>query len=377
MAGSALGGYASQPARFYPRFFSPDGLFGRYPYLLPNLIAAVCIFLAIIQASLFLEETNPRHNFEAACPEAEASDNEQDLIDERTPLQGRRKSAVDIIAPGKRRLSYVSGSTPIPNEPSFDVRRASFASIMSSKPEVHVVSLESALEDADEDIRSETSEVSAKVLTKPVIMWIAAIALMCYHQMAFISVFPVFLLDSPHQLNKLDLTGGLGFTVHDVGHYMAVNSCISLFIQAFVLPAFLGKFGVWKSILWLTLFCPIIDVAMPFITAVPKPGVAVYFAFALQAFCAIIIYPSLLITLKNVTPSRQALGKVNGLAVSASSGARTIAPPLIGIFYSTFGSAGAWWSCAIFAAFAITELCFVPRPKQNDEGTVTEESVSA
>ena len=34
--GSAMGGFLAQPAYWYPRFFSEDGLFGRYPFLLPD-----------------------------------------------------------------------------------------------------------------------------------------------------------------------------------------------------------------------------------------------------------------------------------------------------------------------------------------------------
>lgn len=329
--------------------------------MLPNLVAAACIVMAIIQASLFLEETNPR--FETHVP---ITHQPNDEIDERTPLRGNNT---------KRRPSFITGSMPTPNEPSFDVRRSSVASIVDFNP-ISIISQadsDSALEDEDEDFGSNislNSENVEKSFTKPVVMWIAAIALMCYHQMAFVSAFPIYILDTPQRPYGLDLIGGLGLTVHDVGQYMAVNSCWSLFVQAFVLPAFIGKFGVWKSIVSLTLFCPLVDALLPFITALPKPRIAVYFAFALQAVCTIIIYPSLLIMLKDATPSRAALGRVNGMAVSASSAARTIAPPLIGVFYSVFGSAGAWWSCAIFAMFAVIELRFIPRPKMDEEEVI-------
>ena len=360
IAGSALGGYASQPARFYPHFFSHDGIFDKYPYLLPNLIAVIVISIAIIQASIFLNETNPRRS-----GDDEARDNST-AIDEYTPLRRteRRMSAIDIISTGQRRLSYVAGSVPAMTEPGFDVRRSSFGSISSFQP---LKESFSATEPAVEEIPEPTEpDTPVKAFNKTVILWIIAIALMCYHQMAFVSVFPIYLQDSPRRLHQLDLLGGLGMTVHDVGRYMAVNSAISLFTQAVIFPFFIGKLGVWKSIVSLTIFCPLVDVLLPFVSALPRPGWGIYFALALQSFCTIIIYPSLLIMLKNATPSPTVLGKVNGLAISASSAARTVAPPLIGIFYSTFGSAGAWWSCAAFAAVAIVELAFIPRLKEGD-----------
>lgn len=259
---------------------------------------------------------------------------------------------------------------PTPNEPSFDVRRSSLASIRSFKPASYLTGDECAVTvEGEEEVDSESLSSSAssikseKVFTRPVIMWVVAIALMCYHQMAFVSVFPVYILDKPHVAHGLDLQGGLGLTVHDVGRYMAVNSFFSLFIQAFILPFFLGNLGVWKSIIILTIFAPCVDIFIPFISSLPNPALAVYPAFVMMAFCNIIIYPGLLIMLKNATTSKRALGRVNGLAVTASSAARTIGPPLIGIFYTAFGSAGAWWSCALFGIFAAAELALVPRSK--------------
>ena len=86
-----------------------------------------------------------------------------------------------------------------------------------------------------------------------------------------------------------------------------------------------------------------------------------------SAFCNIIIYPSLLIMLKNAAPSKKSLGRINGAAVSASSAARTIGPPLVGLFYGTLGSAGAWWSCALFGSFAFVELWFIKKPAESSD----------
>jgi hypothetical protein len=52
-----MGGFLARPATFYPGAFSEDGIFGRFPYLLPNLVAAIGILMAIVQGMFFLEET--------------------------------------------------------------------------------------------------------------------------------------------------------------------------------------------------------------------------------------------------------------------------------------------------------------------------------
>ena len=356
-----MGGYAAQPARFYPQYFSPDGLFGVYPYLLPNLIGAGCITLAIIQASFFLKETR----FDDDAQDTTSNGFAHHSTDERTPLMSerRRSSVADAFAKRTRRLSYVAGSAPIPNEPSFDMRKESFASVYGTAPLSGSTASEgSAISEEEDDNSSLASIVGEKIFTKPVVMWIGAISLLCYHQMSFVSVFPIFILDQPRRASGLDLIGGLGYTVHDVGKYMAVNSCASLFVQWFILPVFMARVGLWRSIVTLTAFAPCIDVLMPFLTALPNPGAAVYPAFMASAFCNIIIYPSLLIMLKNAAPSRKSLGRINGAAVSASSAARTIGPPLVGLFYGQLGSAGAWWSCALFGSFAFAELWFIKKP---------------
>jgi hypothetical protein len=98
--------------------------------------------------------------------------------------------------------------------------------------------------------------------------------------------------------------------------------------------------------------------------------VGIYTILVLQDFFVVIINPCLLIALKNAAPSSLVLGKVNGLAMSAGSGARTVAPPLSGLIYGAGGSAAAWWSIAAVAVLGAIELCFIARPKDNADVVV-------
>lgn len=56
IVGPALGGLLARPTEQYPTWFDVDGLFGEYPYLLPNLTATVMGVLALI-ASCWFDET--------------------------------------------------------------------------------------------------------------------------------------------------------------------------------------------------------------------------------------------------------------------------------------------------------------------------------
>lgn len=50
------GGILARPARKWPDVFSPTGLFGMFPYLLPNLVTAGAIVLSLAAVAFFLVE---------------------------------------------------------------------------------------------------------------------------------------------------------------------------------------------------------------------------------------------------------------------------------------------------------------------------------
>lgn len=56
--GAGLGGVLSDPVKSYPGFFDTNGLFRKYPYLLPNLVCTAIVVLGLLVGLLFLEETH-------------------------------------------------------------------------------------------------------------------------------------------------------------------------------------------------------------------------------------------------------------------------------------------------------------------------------
>lgn len=56
--GPAIGGALAQPSDSYPNLFSTGGLFGRFPFLLPNLVCAGILATGVVIGLLFLEETH-------------------------------------------------------------------------------------------------------------------------------------------------------------------------------------------------------------------------------------------------------------------------------------------------------------------------------
>ncbi|KAI0437436.1 major facilitator superfamily domain-containing protein [Xylaria telfairii] len=379
--GSAMGGFLAQPATFYPSVFPADGIFGRYPYLLPNLVSVVVIILAIIQGMLFLEETNPRgklfHGNDKGAIETDvavAEDDDDLRADERTPLTRGQPIKHPRISAVSERPVILEESLPVAVEQNFDLRRTSFGTVHSIQ----------FTPDARTNVHSQnkTEEYTGPTFNFTIIMLTIALVLVSYHQMAFATLLPTHLLDHPAvPRGQLDLIGGLGYTVHDVGVYLAVNGIIGLLIQGLIFPVFVDRIGVWYSFIWMVVLYPSSYVIMPFVGALPtslqSPGI--YLAMILQSFFGIIVIPTSLILIKNATPSTTVLGRVNGLAMSGCCLARTISPPLVGIIYAAGGSAAAWFSCGGVAVLGILQLFWVPREHVHDvvvDTTVLRKTIS-
>ncbi|KAF2269387.1 MFS general substrate transporter [Lojkania enalia] len=370
--GSAMGGFLAQPAHFYPSTFSQDGIFGTFPYLLPNLVAAGSIVIAIIQGILFLKETNP------AFQEEEDTAVDDESIDERAPLLTARDrtrrsmsrtsrpsiTVIESLRKQGKRPSFLEEGLPMPMDQRFDIRRESFGTMhaihipkdQQSNRRLSVHPTRPPLS------RNATSAYQGKVFNFTIVMIVVALVIVAYHQMAFVTAMPVFMLDDPYA-SGLDFKGGLGLTLHDVGTFLAVNGFITLFVQAVIFPPFVEKIGVWRSFVSMIVLYPTCYFIVPFVSALPDNLVSagIYLSFILQAFYGIISFPCALILMKNATPSPLVLGRVNGLAMSACCLARTVGPPLVGIIYSFGGSAAAFFSCAGVAFLGVVQLFWVPR----------------
>ncbi|XP_072975746.1 probable peptide/nitrate transporter At3g43790 [Typha angustifolia] len=95
--GPAIGGFLSQPAEKYPRIFSQESLFGRFPYFLPCLCISLIAVGAFI-ACFWLPETLHMHHdkdvedgsFEAL--EASVGGSDSEVISESTKGRGLASS---------------------------------------------------------------------------------------------------------------------------------------------------------------------------------------------------------------------------------------------------------------------------------------------
>ncbi|KAG6015427.1 hypothetical protein E4U54_003503 [Claviceps lovelessii] len=356
--GPCIGGTFADPHQSWPNAFPKNGLFDRFPYLLPNLLCAALLLISIILGFLLLDETHP-------------------------DMQPRMSLPAD---------TYVSEETPLIEtsdalkRPAVDLRAETYGTLRSANGE-HRHQYEQSSETL---VREKSGSISNdKVWNKRVVGFIIALSIFTYHSMTYDHLMPIFFEDGrriDHDsvaslLSVFTSSGGLGLSLRDVGMIMAVNGVIALFVQAVIFPIAAERVGVYKLFLLVTVLHPIVYAIVPLLVLVPESLIfpAIYVCLAVRNLLSITLYPLLLILIKEATPSSSALGKVNGLAASAGAACRMVAPPVAGYLY-TYGSkmnctALAWYGSAIVAIIGSVQCFWVPRERRMDTGS--EECVTA
>lgn len=339
--GPSIGGYFAEPVHSFPGLFSSTGIFAKFPYLLPNLICSSLLLLSVLMAYFLLAETHPdkqpRGYFEQYDSSAVAE----------TPLLPAQGATADAAA------NLTSESYGTFN--SVEVQRDELWRVRSNGEWI------------------ETPE-NGKVFTWTVVQFVVALGIFTYHSMTYDHLLPIFLQDKRAEvsINTIDLSnaamgGGLGIPVQSVGIIMSVNGIIQLFIQAFVFPPLAELFGVWRLLLLVTVAHPVAYFIVPFLQLLPEnllyPGL--FACLTVRSLTSILAFPLLLIMIKEATPDKSHLGKINGLAASTGAACRTVASPIAGLLYGLSidirFTALAWWASAAVAIIGAMQVPFLNR----------------
>jgi hypothetical protein len=336
--GPAIGGTFADPATSFPNVFSQHGLFGHFPYLLPNLLCAAMLLVSILAGYFLLEETHPDMQPRVSLPD-------DTYISDETPLI----ATADAI-----------------KTPAVDLRAETYGTFHRSP------------DHSDDQWRAEKPKIGLpNVFTKRVVALIVAMGIFTYHSMTYDHLLPIFLEDDravPEAMlfNAANLStsaGGLGLSLRTVGMIMSVNGVIALVVQAIIFPLLAEYLGVFHLFLIVTVLHPISYFIMPYLLLLPSnllfPGI--YCCLTIRNLLQIVAYPLLLILIKEATPSKSVLGKVNGLAASAGAACRTVAPPVAGYLYtigSRVGFSGlAWHGSGIVAIIGALQCFTIMREK--------------
>jgi hypothetical protein len=336
--GPVIGGTFADPATSFPNIFSKYGLFGCFPYLLPNLICAAMLLVSILAGYFLLEETHPDMQPRVSFPD-------DTYMSDETPLI----ATADAI-----------------KKPPVDLRAETYGTFHGTQE--HSVRL----------LRSQQSKISTpKIITRRVVALIVALGIFTYHSMTYDHLLPIFLEENradPTSMLSLSmptsLVGGLGLSVSTVGLIMSINGLIALVIQAVIFPLLATIIPIYQLFLLVTLLHPIAYILMPYLSLLPSqllfPGI--YCCLAVRNFLQIVAYPILLILIKEAAPSKSVLGAVNGLAASAGAACRTAAPPVAGYLYAVGSKWGigelAWYCSALVAGVGAIQCFTIQRERE-------------
>ncbi|KAF2147717.1 MFS transporter [Myriangium duriaei CBS 260.36] len=343
--GPSIGGYFATPTENFPHIFSADGVFAKFPYLLPNLLCAGLMVLSIVAGYLLLDETHP------------------DMQPWSTPADLANTEAETPLIPAQ--AGPTTAAANLTQESSY----GTFNSVQVDQTEEWRVMPDGR----PSSIKSVSEE---KVFTRRVVMFIVALGIFTYHSMTYDHLLPIFLQD--HRvgdivaLSQNPLAGGLGLSTQQVGIIMSVNGLIALFVQAVVFPVVASLLGVWRVFMLVTILHPVAYFIVPYLSLLPEhliyPGI--YSCLAIRNLLSILAYPLLLILIKEAAPSHSCLGKINGLAASTGAACRTMASPIAGFLYGVGVqmdlTAIAWFASTVVAVVGAVQILFL-RPKKSGE----------
>ena len=362
--GPAIGGTFADPHTTYPDIFPEGSLFERYPYLLPNLICAALLLVSLVIAYFLLEETHPDMQL------GEETSNSIPTGTETTPL---------IASWARNGRLYVSSTMSAADRLAVTTRMNESRRLSICPPGDDYGTLKGRVCVSRLPIAKNSEKPSVKVFNKRLMLLMMALAIYTYHAMTWDHLLPIFfeddrMFDSSHHdlTNPLYYPGGLGLSLHTVGAIMAVQGFVELFFQMVVFPIAASRVGVHRLFLILTCCYPVVYVLIPALLYVPDGLLfpAIYACLSIRNLFTVLLYPLLLILIKNAAPCPTTLGRINGLAVSAGALCRMVAPLVSGYVY-TIGrrldcTAIAWWCSSLVAVVGAIQAFSVPRDRAPD-----------
>ncbi|KAF3917621.1 hypothetical protein AA313_de0206171 [Arthrobotrys entomopaga] len=380
--GPSLGGFLAEPVTHYPQYFSKDGIFAKFPYLLPNLACAIICGLGVLNGILFLDETHPRLIDQPDRGREVGfwiQDTLSGLFRNGSPRSPTSEHATDIDATETSPLLPQSPPSLAPSTPSSSRTLVS----MSRAPSVS-------------SLKSPTVPKSFETTWTPqVIHNVFAYGIIAYHTITYDQLLSVF-LQSPAASTKLIspifFTGGFGLDTQTMGFLFSYQGIFSTCFQFLVFAPVARYFGVLRLFRFAAVAFPFVYFLSPYMAFLPHNNDVVLFAviyatLTAKIICGNLIYPLNSILLTNSAPSLLVLGTVNGAAASLASCMRAIAPVLTGWLYSRGVQGGflalSWWVSGFVAAIGAIQAFYILEEDDEDEEKVlgingaTEEEVVA
>ncbi|ODA76143.1 hypothetical protein RJ55_08426 [Drechmeria coniospora] len=322
VVGPAFGGFFAHPARQFPDVFGKFEFFHRFPYILPNLMAAVFFLISTASAALFLKETlaSKRHRKDWGL------------------VAGERVSRAFV---GRKRM-------PMPR------RRSSFLDGEATAP---LVPSEMPADRVDADQQAPGLK---EVFTRQTMINLAAYTFLAFHSVAYDQNITVFLnypvMTHTPENTKLPFyfNGGFGLTSGRIGTIFTIYGVSCGLVQFMLYPPLVGRYGVLNCYKLCCIALPFVYVFTPYTSLLSTENgrmAAVLVVMILKGFAIIIAFPSLTILLTNSCTSLRVLGTLNGFATAFSAMGRALGPGLTGLTFSWGADHGYMVSAYFFLGF--------------------------
>ncbi|KAJ5085880.1 glutamate carboxypeptidase [Penicillium argentinense] len=325
--GPAFGGALARPAEKHPSLFGGSEFLKRYPFALPNLVAACFFVVGITTGILFLNETlvTKRDRYDPGLALGQA------LL---SPCSSRRKrkSEGKDAEEDEEQAPLLSGDRPAQNKTKKLVTRPNWSHI----------------------------------LTPQSVLVLISYTLVSGCGMAFDSVFPVFLhwpvqefKNNPVVEFPFKFASGFGIDAQTIGLFYTIIGIAGMIIQFVCFPPIVQRFGVLRCFKVAAVSMPIIFFLTPFTALVPRPLriPSVLLILLAKLGSNIFAIPCCTILLTNSASSVTVLGTLNGVATSVSALGRAAGPALIGAAFSWGVERGyviiPWW---LLSSLALTSV---------------------
>lgn len=359
--GPTIGGALANPYNVEPGERGDGGnLLQRFPYALPNIVAATIFLVGITTGFLFLHET-------------------------LETMQDRRDFGLEL----GRKLTGVVKSHVLKVEEFLHLRKQGETN-GEQEPLLNGKASE------DEDLPLEHKEPPppapkySEVLNKQAVLNLVVYTLLALHNMAFDQLLPVYMDLSPLKTppspdNPLKFAGGFGLSHFKIGLITTCYGIAGMLIQFILFPPVARRFGVLNCLKVCGIAFPIAYFLTPFTALLPttKSRVGCMFAvMMIKCFCSIFAFPCSTILLTNSASSLRVLGTLNGFATSTSAIGRAIGPFIGGLVFTAGIEAGyviaPWWMFTGIGIIAAIPIFFLEEGEGfggDDDHVSDEESV--
>ncbi|KAK0715758.1 major facilitator superfamily domain-containing protein [Lasiosphaeris hirsuta] len=363
IVGPMIGGALAKPVENIPSLFSPGSIWDKFPYLLPNLFSAVCVFIGVIIGLLFLEETHQEKRWKR---------------DRGVELGSHLVSCIPSMKWNPARKSKGPEEQPLlgdSEEPLPGYRTSENSpQLATTQGPVLQESLSLAENGQMDAPRLERATRPMGIFNQDILLIIVTYGILAFHTMTFDALLPVFLSTDPpeHRIPTslpFKFADGFGYDTKRIGLILSIQGVYSMGSTYFLFPAIVKRMGALNLFRFISMSYPLLYFATPYLVLLPDNlrMVGIYGIVVWKCTFSTLAYPSNAILLTNSAPTTLSLGTINGVAAMTASLSRAFGPAISGMLYSMGLESGysglVWWATGLVTIAGAWISFYISEPR--------------